>query len=91
MRVACRENGNISPELNSINLAGFTGAFIGGIIGGVSHLKVANMNFRENNEATLFESTRDAQRKLQNESTVGFGKGAFRMGWRIGIFCWTFV
>lgn len=72
-------------------MAGFFGMFVGGIIGGVFGLRMANMNFRENNEATLFHSNMDAKRKLQNESTVGFGKGAFRLGWRMGIFCWTFM
>lgn len=65
--------------------------FIGGIIGGVFQARVANMNFRESNEASLFESNLDAKRKLQNDSTIGFGKGAFRMGWRVGIFCYVFM
>lgn len=86
-----REDGNISPELASINMAGFTGMFIGGLIGGIFQSKISNLNFRDSNEATLFDSNMDAKRKLQNESTIGFGKGAFRMGWRCGIFCLSFV
>lgn len=86
-----REDGNISPELNAINMSGFAGMIIGGLIGGAFNSHVANINFRESNEATVFETNFSAKRKLQNESTVGFGKGFFRLGWRVGLFCWSFV
>lgn len=65
--------------------------FVGGIFGGILHAKIANINFRECNEATLYDSNLAAQRLLQNETTVGFAKGAFQMGWRTGIFCMTFT
>lgn len=74
-----------------MNMAGFAGMMIGGVIGGIFYSRVANINFRESNEATLFVTDLVAKRKLQDESTVGFGKGFFRLGWRVGIFCWSFV
>lgn len=74
-----------------MNMAGFAGMIMGGLLGGIFQSKVANINFRDSNEATVFETQLDAKRKLQNESTVGFGKGFFRLGWRVGVFCWSFV
>lgn len=65
--------------------------FLGGIYGGLLEAKFANINFRESNEATLFETRLVAQKKLQEQTTLGFGKGAFRWGRRCGIFCWSFA
>lgn len=70
---------------------GFCGMFIGAIYGGVLQSQLTNINYRESNEATLYTSNLDAKRKLQNETTVGFSKGALRWGWRTGLFCYSFV
>lgn len=80
----------MSPELNLINMNGFCGMFLGGIYGGILQTRRAKMSFTENSEAVLFDSQLAAQRMLQNDCTVGFGKGALRWGSRCGIFCWMF-
>lgn len=90
LNLFCSESGTISPELNSIYTIGFGGMFVGGIYGGILQAKIANWNFRETNEATLYDSSLAAKRMLQNETTVGFAKGAFRWGWRCGVFCLAF-
>ncbi|XP_031629623.1 RPII140-upstream gene protein [Contarinia nasturtii] len=84
-------DGSISPEASFISMVGFTGAYIGAIYGGILESKRANMNFRETTEAVLYQSRREAQRELQNSTTVGFGKGVFRWGIRYGIFCTSFT
>ncbi|XP_067616664.1 RPII140-upstream gene protein isoform X2 [Eurosta solidaginis] len=80
------EFGSISSELNSIYQAGFVGFLFGAIYGGVTKSRIAYLNFMENNQATAFKSHLDAKRKLQDEVTVNFAKGAFRWGWRISLF-----
>lgn len=85
------EFGNISPELNAALQAGFMGMFIGACYGGIVNSKVAYTDFMERNEATVFKSHFDAKKKLQDQVTVGFGKGAFRWGWRLGMFTSTYV
>lgn len=72
-------------------MSGFMGMILGGIYGGILQTKIAKINFTENNEAVLFDTHVAAKRALQNECTVGFGKGAFRWGSRCGIFCWLFT
>ncbi|XP_023708484.1 RPII140-upstream gene protein isoform X3 [Cryptotermes secundus] len=85
------EFGNISPELNAALQAGFMGMFVGACYGGIVNSKVAYTDFMERNEATVFQSHFDAKKKLQDQVTVGFGKGAFRWGWRLGMFTGTYV
>lgn len=48
-------------------------------------------DFMERNQATAFESNFDAQRKLQDQVTIGFGKNAFRFGWRLALFTGTYT
>uniref|UniRef100_A0A0K8TKI9 Complex I assembly factor TIMMDC1, mitochondrial n=1 Tax=Tabanus bromius TaxID=304241 RepID=A0A0K8TKI9_TABBR len=78
--------GTVSSELNSIYQAGYLGAFIGGLYGGILNSRIAYLNFMENNQATAFKSHLDAKRKLQDSVTMSFAKGAFKWGWRIGLF-----
>ncbi|PSN37424.1 RPII140-upstream protein [Blattella germanica] len=85
------EFGGISPELNSAFQAGYVGLFVGACYGGIINSKVAYVNFMERNEATAFRSHLEAKKKLQDQVTLGFGKGAFRWGWRLGLFSSTYV
>ncbi|XP_069703295.1 RPII140-upstream gene protein isoform X2 [Periplaneta americana] len=91
MMYSLDEFGNISPELNSACQAAFLGTFIGACYGGVLNSKIAYTDFMERNEATIFKNHLDAKKKLQDQVTIGFGKGAFRWGWRLGLFSGMYV
>ncbi|XP_055851039.1 RPII140-upstream gene protein [Episyrphus balteatus] len=80
------EFGTISPELNSVYQAGFCGFLFGAIYGGFINSRTAYEDFMNNNQASAFKSHLDAKRKLQNEFTVSFAKGAFKWGWRVSLF-----
>lgn len=85
------DDGRISPELNSINQAGFFGMIIGGLWGGYLQSRITYLNYMENNQASVFENHLDAKRHLQTHMTMGFAKGAFRLAWRVTLFTTTFV
>ncbi|XP_055677058.1 RPII140-upstream gene protein [Lutzomyia longipalpis] len=81
----------VSPELTSMNQAGLIGMFVGACYGGFLHSRKAYVDFMERNLATSFASHLDAKKKLQHAVTMSFGKGAFRWGWRLGLFTYTYV
>ncbi|KAJ8870591.1 hypothetical protein PR048_029614 [Dryococelus australis] len=91
MMFSVDEFGTHSPELHIVYQSGFYGAFLGACIGGFVYSRTAYMNFMQSNEATAFKSHLDAKRKLQDEVTISFSKGAFRWGWRIGLFSSTYM
>lgn len=68
----------MSPELNSIYQAGFLGFLAGAFYGGFIHSRNAYENFMDKNQATAFKSHLDAKKKLQDQVTVNFAKGAFK-------------
>ena len=49
------------------------------------------MDFMERNQATAFASHLDAKRKLQDQVTMGFAKNAFRFGWRLALFTFSYT
>lgn len=69
----------MSPELNSIYQAGFLGFLSGALYGGFIHSRNAYEGFMEKNQATAFKSHLDAKKKLQDQVTINFAKGAFRL------------
>lgn len=85
------EFGNMSPELHSSLQVGFLGMFMGGLYGGFTRSRIAYLNFLENNQATAFKHHFDAKRKLQDQVTIAFGKGAYQFGWRLGLFSCSYV
>ncbi|KFB42184.1 AGAP001426-PA-like protein [Anopheles sinensis] len=85
------EFGRVSSELNSIYQAGFLGFLFGACYGGFVNSRVAYMNFMERNQATAFQSSFEAKKKLQDQVTVNFAKGAFRWGWRLALFTTSYV
>lgn len=85
------ENGTISSEASFISMFTFTGGFIGGIYGGLLNSRIANFNFRESNEATLYYSQKAAKRELLDKTTIGFAQGFLKWGVRYAIFCFSFV
>lgn len=72
------EFGRMSPELNSIYQAGFLGFLSGALYGGFIHSRNAYETFMDKNQATAFKSHFDAKKKLQDQVTVNFAKGAFK-------------
>ncbi|XP_321704.6 RPII140-upstream gene protein [Anopheles gambiae] len=85
------EFGRVSSELNSIYQAGFLGFLFGACYGGFVNSRVAYMNFLERNQATAFQSSFEAKKKLQDQVTLNFAKGAFRWGWRLALFTTSYV
>ncbi|GAB0096503.1 RPII140-upstream gene protein [Sergentomyia squamirostris] len=81
----------ISPELVNIQHSGFLGIFIGCCYGGFLSSRKAYVDFMENNQATAFSNHLDAKKKLQHSITMSFGKGAWRWGWRLGLFTTSYV
>lgn len=43
------------------------------------------------NQATTFQSHFDAKKKLQNQVTINFARGAFKWGWRLALFTSSYV
>lgn len=80
------EFGRMSNELNAIYQAGFLGMFSGACYGGFLYSRTAYFDFMDRNQATAFKNHLDAKKKLQDSVTSSFAKGAFRFGWRLGLF-----
>ncbi|XP_037026165.1 RPII140-upstream gene protein [Bradysia coprophila] len=85
------EFGTISPEINSVYQTAFVSFLTGAVYGGFIQSRGAYMEFMENNQATAFKSHLDAKKKLQDQVTVNFAKGAVRWGWRLSMFTTTYV
>ncbi|XP_041976650.1 RPII140-upstream gene protein [Aricia agestis] len=79
-----------SKELHTIGQATTFGLFLGAMFGGVVKSRHAYITFIENNQATIFHSTKEAQKKLQDQVTLSFAKGAYHWGWRLGLFSGMF-
>ncbi|CAH2253593.1 RPII140-upstream gene protein [Pararge aegeria] len=79
-----------SVELHNVVQASLTGMFIGAVLGGFVKSREAYLYFIENNQATIYTSTVQARKKLQDYVTVAFAKGAYHWGWRLGAFTGMF-
>ncbi|KAJ8732171.1 hypothetical protein PYW08_014901 [Mythimna loreyi] len=84
------EHEEVSEELNTVLQASLCGAFVGACMGGFVSSRVAYLNFIENNQATIFKSTAEAKKRLQDYVTVAFAKGAYKWGWRLCFFTGVF-
>ncbi|KAM3962936.1 RPII140-upstream gene protein [Aphomia sociella] len=80
----------VSPELHTVVQASMFGAFFGACMGGYTTSREAYLYFMENNQATIFKSTMQAKKKLQDHVTIAFAKGAYHWGWRLGAFSGIF-
>lgn len=84
------EYDEVSVELTNVIHSTMCGGFVGACLGGFFSSKVAYINFIENNQATIYKSTADAKKKLQDYVTIAFAKGAYKWGWRLCFFTGTF-
>ncbi|XP_026486082.2 RPII140-upstream gene protein [Vanessa tameamea] len=84
------EFGEVSVELHNVAQATMCGFFVGACLGGFAKSRDAYLHFIENNQATIFNSTIQAKKKLQDYVTVAFARGAYHWGWRLGIFTGMF-
>nr|CAD7200377.1 unnamed protein product [Timema douglasi] len=91
MMFSLDEFGVSSPELHSVFQSGFLGTTLGVIMGGIYRSRNTYRNFIERNQATVFRDHLEAKKKLQDQVTINFGKGAFYWGWRLGLFTSTYV
>ncbi|RZC42743.1 RPII140-upstream gene protein [Asbolus verrucosus] len=85
------EFGTPSKECITIMHVGAMSLFVGAMYGGIIHSRVAYMNFIKNNQATVYHDHLEAKKKLQDQVTKSFGKGAWKWGWRLSLFCTSFV
>jgi len=85
------EFGSMSSEINSIYQSAFMGFLTGAVWGGFIQSRAAYVEFMENNQATAFKSHLDAKKKLQDQVTINFAKGAIKWGWRLALFTSTYV
>lgn len=85
------DTGTISSELNSIYQASFVSFLGGAVYGGFLKSRQAYVDFMENNQATAFKSHFEAKKKLQDQVTINFAKGAFKWGWRLSLFSASYV
>lgn len=80
----------VSVELHTCIQATTTGFFIGVCFGGFIKSRDAYLNFIENNQATAFKTTLQAQKKLQDSVFIAFARGGYHYGWRIAFFTGCF-
>ncbi|XP_037784850.1 RPII140-upstream gene protein-like isoform X1 [Penaeus monodon] len=85
------EYGEMSPELSMVVQGALMGTFTGTIIGGTIHSRDNYMRFIEKNQATAFQNHFEAKKQLQDKVTLGFARGAWMWGWRLGLFCGSFT
>ncbi|XP_042864880.1 RPII140-upstream gene protein-like [Penaeus japonicus] len=85
------EFGEMSPELSMVTQGALMGAFTGTIIGGTIHSRDNYLKFIEKNQATAFQNQFEAKKQLQDKVTMGFARGAWMWGWRLGLFCGSFT
>ena len=88
---ALSEFGGYSPELESAISAGVIGLLVGGAWGGLGASRRSYEDFIEKNKASQFRSHFDAKYQLQNSVTKAMGIGAWKFGWRLGLFMGSFV
>ncbi|CAL4160240.1 unnamed protein product, partial [Meganyctiphanes norvegica] len=67
------------------------GTFTGTLIGGTNHSRENYISFLKQNQATAFQSHFEAKKQLQNKVTLGFARGAWMWGWRLGAFTGSFM
>ncbi|KAK3874444.1 hypothetical protein Pcinc_020608 [Petrolisthes cinctipes] len=83
--------GNMSPELSMVMNGVMTGAFTGSVIGGTVFSKSSFIKFIDENQGSTFQNTFEAKKQLQTQVTLGFARGAWIWGWRLGVFCGSFL
>lgn len=77
--------------MNSIRQAGILGLIVGAAYGGFVDSRVAYMGFMDSNQATAFDNHFEAKKKLQDNVTLGFARGAWKWGWRLALFTTSYT
>ncbi|XP_071549883.1 uncharacterized protein 140up isoform X2 [Panulirus ornatus] len=85
------EFGDLNPEMTTIAQCAMLGVLTGSLIGGTLQSKESYLKFIERNQGTAFQNAFDAKRQLQTKVTLGFARGAWMWGWRLGLFCGSFM
>lgn len=87
----CSDFGCISPEASWVCVSTFVGLVFGGLHGGIRHAFIQRYQHLERNEATLYDSQRVALRTLMDKIHLGFIRGFFAHGFRVGFMIFTIV
>nr|XP_050032340.1 RPII140-upstream gene protein-like isoform X1 [Dermacentor andersoni] len=74
------------PELSLVKSAGLYTASTGALIGGWYYARTARDNYIRKNQGTAFINPKQATRELQDAMFLAFGKGAWKLGWRMMVF-----
>ncbi|VVC25167.1 Hypothetical protein CINCED_3A003215 [Cinara cedri] len=85
------ENGNPSTDVRTISSTICYSALIGGVYGSISYSKRAYEDFFLKNQSTLFQNQFEAKAKLQAKVTLAMGRGVFKWGTRVALFCGPFT
>jgi len=85
------EFGDLSPELYRVKDATMMGTVAGIVMGAMGRGRVEYMDFFRRNNITQFETPLKAKSALQDKMFLGMGSGAFRLGWRMGLFTFMYI
>ncbi|XP_057342156.1 RPII140-upstream gene protein [Microplitis mediator] len=83
--------GELSPELVTLMSMTTGSAMLGAMYGASVNARIAFLRFIETNDATKFANHLEAKRMLQHNVTISLGKGAWKWGFRIGMFSTIFL
>lgn len=75
----------------TVTNSGLISTFCGAIYGGVRASREKAQQIMANSDADKFFNARDAQKKLHDRIHIDFAKGAWKYGWRIGLFTSCYV
>lgn len=74
------------PELSLVQSACIYTACTGALIGGWNYARTARENYIRKNQGTTFLNPKQATRELQDTMFLQFGRGAWKLGWRMMVF-----
>lgn len=86
-----RKYGELSPELVTLVTMTTSSALLGAMYGATVNARSAFLRFIETNDATKFANHLEAKRMLQHTVTLSLGKGAWKWGFRVGMFSTIFL
>lgn len=74
------------PELSLVQSACIYTGSAGALIGGWNYARTARENYIRKNQGTSFLNPKQATRELQDAMFLQFGRGAWKLGWRMMAF-----
>ena len=85
------EHGEPSPELRLVKTSTVLSGLMGVVWGGYLTSREERLRFIHENKHEMFKHPYEAQRGMVDRMTLGFGKGGFRLGWRMALLTFMFT